>query len=334
MRHVAPRAEKLPLRSASLRLVRRSPTCDQLRLLAGGKDTIFSVQKASGRPNHDSGGFSLSSLTSSEARNDFVQQSVVALLRALDVVFGGAPSPWRSSAAGCGSRTARTSARSQRSGSSRGSTSRGPGCRAPSVGFAPISCETSFRSRSPCSGIRPKTASSRASGSRRCSSWSARCWRTVSARAVPSLATWCRSRTAWRSRLPARSSSGLVGVATATETMGVVVTGLVASQIAAHLGKTLDDARLQRDRAHDQKEQAEELAALLAQNSRSLEQALASLREEIEERARISLSSGKRRSSRRSDVSPPGWRTRLIPPCSSSKTTYSSCSSRRRMSSP
>jgi signal transduction histidine kinase len=76
------------------------------------------------------------------------------------------------------------------------------------------------------------------------------------------------------------------------DALAIVLTGGVMSFVAAKLGRTLDEARRQRDSAHEQKDRAEAVLQQLTERSRELTTAIASLHHEMEHRMRVEVDTG------------------------------------------
>jgi signal transduction histidine kinase len=77
--------------------------------------------------------------------------------------------------------------------------------------------------------------------------------------------------------------------ATANDTFGIALTGCVIALVAAMLGRTLDEARRQRDVAHEQKDRAETVLHQLTERSDELTHAIEQLHHEMEQRMRIEI---------------------------------------------
>ncbi len=82
---------------------------------------------------------------------------------------------------------------------------------------------------------------------------------------------------------------GAVDFEIMNEVVGVLITGLLFSVVASHLGRTLDVARRGRDSAEDLRQRAEATAEQLALRTDELEHTLDSLRNEAAQRARIEI---------------------------------------------
>jgi signal transduction histidine kinase len=78
-------------------------------------------------------------------------------------------------------------------------------------------------------------------------------------------------------------------IAAIYDVLGIALTGCLISLVASKLGRTLDEARRQRDVAHEQKDRAEAVLLQLTQRSHELTTAIASLHDEMEHRARVEI---------------------------------------------
>ena len=82
---------------------------------------------------------------------------------------------------------------------------------------------------------------------------------------------------------------GRFGSAALYDALGVLVTGCIIAMVAGGLGRTLEEARRQRDGAREQKDRAEAALQQLTQRSRELTTAIQSLHDEMEHRMRVEV---------------------------------------------
>jgi len=71
--------------------------------------------------------------------------------------------------------------------------------------------------------------------------------------------------------------------------VGIMLTGCVISLVGSKLGRTLDEARRQRDGAREQKDRAESVLQQLTERSRELTTAIENLHDEMEHRMRVEV---------------------------------------------
>jgi signal transduction histidine kinase len=83
--------------------------------------------------------------------------------------------------------------------------------------------------------------------------------------------------------------AGAFDFTTLRDALGLIVTGLVFSLVASHLGRSLDEAQRQRDETREQKERAETAVGQLEHRTHELTAALDSLHAEIAQRARVEV---------------------------------------------
>jgi len=83
--------------------------------------------------------------------------------------------------------------------------------------------------------------------------------------------------------------SGQCDFATVNDTFGIGLAGCVISLVSNKLGRTLDEARRQRDAAREQKDRAEAVTLELTERSQELTTAIESLHVEMEHRTRIEI---------------------------------------------
>ncbi|HEY0986971.1 MAG TPA: ATP-binding protein, partial [Kofleriaceae bacterium] len=73
------------------------------------------------------------------------------------------------------------------------------------------------------------------------------------------------------------------------DAVGIILTGCVISLVGSKLGRTLDEARRQRDGAREQKDRTESVLQQLTERSRELTTAIGSLHDEMERRMRVEV---------------------------------------------